>query len=69
MLSPMNSEMLDQTLVLLSKTRLSVEVIADAVGVSRRWLYDLRSGGMKDPGVRKVEAVYKFLRDQDQQAA
>lgn len=59
--SGMESRLLTATLMLLADTKIPVEKIAADVGVSRRWLYELRRGDMKDPGVNKIEAVHDYL--------
>lgn len=65
----MESELLNETLQLLADTDLPVAKIADDLGVSRRWLYELKSGDFVDPGVRKIETLNRYLREQGEASA
>lgn len=40
---------------------LTYDVIAEEIGVSARWVEQFANGGIKDPSVNKVEALYEFL--------
>lgn len=66
--------LLDKTIALLrNRGRLTLQEVADgATGnltgddprVEREWLSKLLQGQIRDPGVRKVEAVHNFLESQ-----
>jgi predicted transcriptional regulator len=53
--------LLFRTLNLLASTPLTTKEISDGAGVQQRWLQKLIAGKYADPGVNKVERVFKFL--------
>lgn len=55
------SVLLSQTLALLDKTPATLREVADATGLSYDWLRSLKSGRIDDPGVSRVEALFRYL--------
>ena len=51
----------ETTLELIEGSDLTYTQIATGAGVRERWLYALAAGRFKDPGVNKMERVYRFL--------
>ena len=62
-----SSPMLDETLRLLRHrpTALTYRQIAADTGLPIHWLHLLgKSNGVSDPGVRRVETLYRYLSQQ-----
>lgn len=56
--------LLKRTMNLLSKSKLSTIDICNGANVKPRWLNRLKAGDFDDPGVNKVERIYKLLSKQ-----
>jgi hypothetical protein len=54
-------KMLEETRRRLAATNEPIQDIADRADVSIRWLYMVLRGEIADPGVNRVERVYKAL--------
>lgn len=57
--------MLDETYRLLDQCNLTYEEIARGAGVNVWWLRKLAIRTFDDPGTRRVERVYRFLRERE----
>jgi len=53
--------MYEETLNLLKNTSLPIPRIAADTGLKLRWLYNVKSGVYDDPGVTKIETLYRYL--------
>jgi len=49
------------TMNLLNSSDLPMNEIAKGSRVHTRWLYDLKKGRFADPGINKIQRIYKFL--------
>lgn len=60
------SALLERTRNLLAARpkELSLKAVAEATGLSKKWLEDFLACRSPDPGVVKVEALYTFLAGQ-----
>ena len=47
---------------MLKKTRLTMAEISEDLGLSEPWLAKLKAMQIVDPGYRKVEALYDYLK-------
>lgn len=59
----LTSDLLQRTMTLLKARprELTYPVIAEAIGVSAKWLEALIAGKIEDPGVNKIERLYNLL--------
>lgn len=62
-------DMYTKTLAMIDASDQSLLTIAAATGVKPRWLYRLVAGDYNDPGVKKIEALYHYLKARKLQAA
>ena len=53
-----------ETLDLLKKTKISDDVLASKIGVTPRWIYDLKRKKYKNPGITTVYKLNKILKDE-----
>jgi len=51
-----------ETMKLVRKSRLPIQDICDATGLKIRWYYKLLEGHFADPGVKKIQKIYNFLK-------
>lgn len=56
-------DLLEKTIQLINERPYNIKLadIAKATGTTTVWLSKLANGGMNDPSVVKVQAVYEFL--------
>ena len=55
-------DLLTDTYKLIATSNLSIRKIAKGSDVGERWLHKLIKGLWQDPGVRKVNRIYLFLK-------
>lgn len=55
-------DLLTDTYKLIATSNLSIRKIAKGSDVGERWLHKLIKGVWQDPGVRKVNRIYLFLK-------
>lgn len=55
-------DLLTDTYKLIANSHLGIKKIAKGSDVGERWLHKLVKGVWQDPGVRKVNRVYLFLK-------
>lgn len=55
-------DLLTDTYKMIAASNLSIKKIARGSDVGERWLQKLVKGVWKDPGVRKVNRIYLFLK-------
>ena len=53
--------MLIETLNLISQTQLTIQQLADKAGVSRRWVFYLKSGRAQNPTLARLQRVHDVL--------
>lgn len=56
-------DLYSETLRLLREDRRSVRAISEECGINYHWLSKFRQGHFKDPGVRRVQRLYRFLNE------
>lgn len=59
----MTSILLTKTVELLDKDRGNWVQTAKDTELGREWLAKLAQGHIRDPGVRKIERLYSYLRE------
>ena len=59
----MNETLLDKTLFLLAKDKRKNATLSRLANVGYYWLRKLRLGKIKNPGVLRLEQLYKVLAD------
>lgn len=57
--------MLEQTLILVRESDVSVADIARRANVGKRWMQMVLSGHIADPSVRKIQRVFDLLASDD----
>lgn len=57
--------LLSRTLALLAADPRSMRIIAEEAGVGQDWLKKLKAGEISDPGVTKIERLYRALSKVD----
>jgi len=50
-----------ETLDRLRRTEIPLTQLSSETGLNLNWLKKIKSGSIADPGVRKIERLYKFL--------
>jgi len=58
----MKSTLLKKTLDLLLKDKGNWPETANQTGLKYDWISALSQGGIEDPGVKKIERLYEYLR-------
>lgn len=61
--------MYEKTLELIAESGKTPAQLAKETGLKPRWLYRLIAGDYEDPGVNKIEKLYKHLADKQQSEA
>ena len=55
----------EKTMVLLKNSKESTASIGRNSGLTQRWVHLLKTGQIKDPSVRKIEILFKYLVESD----
>lgn len=59
----MNESLLDRTYSLLDSSDLTIREISDGAGVNYHWLGKLKQRAFTDPGINRIERVYRYLAE------
>lgn len=61
----MNEPLLDRTYRLLDSSDLPLRAIAEGAGVNFHWLGKFKQRIFDDPGVTRIERLYRFLSERE----
>lgn len=59
----MSESLLNRTYALLDSSDLTIREISDGAGVNYHWLGKLKQRAFRDPGINRIERVYRYLAD------
>ena len=52
----------EETVEMLLASPMTTREVADATGINKHWVAGLKKGQFADPGVGKIERLYRFFK-------
>ena len=65
---PATGSLYEATLGMLVDSDLTTREVSVATGINYHWLTALRAGRFEDPGVNKIEKIYRFMKSRRSKA-